>query len=83
MFIPTTYMTRFSGPGLVVDPLDLVRQRIVELQLEHRGLDDLIDSISHRADFDALAVRRLKKRRLQIRDLIIALQMQLVPDIPA
>ncbi len=76
-------MKPISGPERVVNPVELVRQQVVELQLEHRGLDDLIDSISHRSDFDELALRRLKKRRLQIRDMIIALQMQLVPDIPA
>lgn len=72
-----------TGSGPVVDPVDLLRQSIVELQLEHRGLDDLIDSISRHSQFDELALRRLKKRRLQIRDRILALQMQLVPDIPA
>ncbi|MGH1358429.1 MAG: YdcH family protein [Burkholderiaceae bacterium] len=63
--------------------VDLVRNRIIELQLEHRGLDALIDTNGPGGDFDDLALRRLKKRRLQIRDEILALQMQLVPDIPA
>ncbi len=72
-------MNEFPAPGRI----DLVRSRIIELQLEHRGLDALIDASSPTADFDDLALRRLKKRRLAIRDEIIALQMQLVPDIPA
>jgi len=72
-------MNEFPIPGRI----DLVRSRIIELQLEHRGLDTLIDGSSPSADFDDLALRRLKKRRLAIRDEIIALQMQLVPDIPA
>ena len=72
-------MTKFGSPGKI----DLVRNRIIELQLEHRGLDTLIDNNGTGTDFDDLALRRLKKRRLQIRDEILALQMQLVPDIPA
>lgn len=72
-------MSKFGKPGKV----DLIRSRIIELQLEHRGLDSLIDSNPTGGDFDDLALRRLKKRRLQIRDEILALQMQLVPDIPA
>ncbi len=72
-------MNEFGRPGRI----DLIRSRIIELQLEHRGLDTLIDSNLTGGDFDDLALRRLKKRRLQIRDEILALQMQLVPDIPA
>ena len=72
-------MKEFPAPGKI----DLVRSRIIELQLEHRGLDALIDASMPTPEFDDLALRRLKKRRLAIRDEIIALQMQLVPDIPA
>ena len=72
-------MIEFPAPGKI----DLVRNRIIELQLEHSGLNRLIDSNAPAGDFEDLALRRLKKRRLQIRDEIIALQMQLVPDIPA
>tara|TARA_R110002124_G_scaffold184139_1_gene351624 strand:+ start:448 stop:666 length:219 start_codon:yes stop_codon:yes gene_type:complete len=72
-------MKGFSKPGQI----DLVKSRIIELELEHRGLDSLIDANTAADGFDDLALRRLKKRRLQIRDEIIALKMGLVPDIPA
>ncbi len=62
---------------------DSIRQRIAELQLEHRGLDAMIDSIGLQSHFDELQLRRLKKRKLQIKDAIGLLQMQLVPDEPA
>lgn len=62
---------------------DSIRRRIVELELEHQGLDAMIDGVSLRGDFDELQLRRLKKRRLQIRDTIELLQMRLVPDVPA
>ena len=46
-------------------------------------LDAMIDAMASDTDFDELQLRRLKKRRLQIRDTISLLQMQLVPDVPA
>lgn len=60
-----------------------IRQRIAELQLEHRGLDAMIDTLGIQSHFDELQLRRLKKRKLQIKDAIGMLQMQLVPDEPA
>lgn len=60
-----------------------IKRRIAELQLEHRGLDAMIGLIVDPGSFDELQLRRLKKRKLQIKDTIFLLQMQLVPDIPA
>ncbi|VCU70302.1 hypothetical protein PIGHUM_02371 [Pigmentiphaga humi] len=60
-----------------------LNERIVELQTEHRDLDAAIDKLAVDPMVDELRLRRLKKRKLQIKDLIVALQMQLVPDIPA
>lgn len=60
-----------------------VKRRIAELQLEHRGLDAMITAVGDQTRFDELQLRRLKKRKLQIKDAINLLQMQLVPDIPA
>ncbi|WP_151447592.1 YdcH family protein [Lacisediminimonas profundi] len=62
---------------------DAVRRRIVELEVEHRDLDlaihTLIDSQTH----EELQIRRMKKRKLQLKDHITLLKMQLIPDIPA
>ena len=63
--------------------LEEIRRRIAELQLEHRGLDAMIEAIGQQTRFDELQLRRLKKRKLQIKDSITLLQMQLVPDQPA
>jgi hypothetical protein len=60
-----------------------VKRRIIELQVEHRDLDDAIARLADQAGVDELQLRRLKKRKLQIKDSIVQLQMQLVPDIPA
>ena len=63
--------------------VETIKHRIAELQLEHRGLDAMIDAIGQQPRFDELQLRRLKKRKLQIKDSIMLLQMQLVPDVPA
>lgn len=60
-----------------------IKRRIVELQVEHRDLDDAIARLAEQTGVDELTLRRLKKRKLQIKDAIMQLQMKLVPDIPA
>ena len=60
-----------------------IKRRIVELQVEHRDLDDAISRLAQESGVDELTLRRMKKRKLQIKDAIVQLQMQLVPDIPA
>lgn len=60
-----------------------IKQRIIELQIEHRDLDEAIDRMVVQPGADELKLRRLKKRKLQIKDSIALLQMQLVPDVPA
>lgn len=63
--------------------VDTIKRRIIELQVEHRDLDQVIDRLAGQPGTDELQLRRLKKRKLQIKDEIVLLQMQLVPDIPA
>jgi hypothetical protein len=60
-----------------------IKRRIVELQVEHRDLDQIIGMLISQPGFDQLQIRRLKKRKLQIKDSITLLQIQLEPDIPA
>jgi hypothetical protein len=60
-----------------------IKNRIVELEVEHRDLDSVIDLLSKSTQHEELQIRRLKKRRLQLKDHITLLRMQLVPDIPA
>ena len=60
-----------------------VRERLVELEVEHRDLDAAIDLLIQAGRIDDLQMRRFKKRKLQLKDQIIQLKMQLVPDIPA
>lgn len=60
-----------------------IHRRIVELEVEHRDLDAVIDVLSQDKRHEELQLRRLKKRKLQLKDNITLLKMQLIPDIPA
>ncbi|TFW24322.1 DUF465 domain-containing protein [Massilia arenosa] len=60
-----------------------IQRRLVELDVEHRDLDAVIDMLTRDPHHDQLQVRRLKKRKLQLKDHIMLLKMQLVPDVPA
>lgn len=64
-------------------PAEEIRRRIIELEVEHRDLDMVIDTLSREGTLEELQIRRLKKRKLQLKDHITLLKMQLVPDIPA
>jgi len=63
--------------------LEAIKARLEQLRSEHRDLDDAIARISEAAPFDTLQVQRLKKRKLVLKDLIIKLESQLVPNIIA
>ena len=57
--------------------------RLLELQSEHRDLDLAIALLMASPSGDELLVRRLKKRKLALRDRILALEKILTPDEPA
>ena len=60
-----------------------IKRRIGELNLEHRDLDRAIEALEQNPLHDELQLKRLKKRKLMLKDQIFMLQRQLVPDIPA
>lgn len=60
-----------------------VRAQLHELQVEHRDLDQVINHLIDSPPPEDLLIRRLKKRKLLLKDLIIQLEEMLVPDIPA
>ena len=59
------------------------QRRLIELRMEHADLDELIDRNALTLPADDLSLRRLKKRRLLLRDLIASLETQLDPREPA
>ena len=68
--------------GLDKDPAEIVRL-IAELREEHRDLDEAITRLSDDPAIDQLQLRRMKKRKLKLKDWIAFLESQLIPDIDA
>lgn len=60
-----------------------LREQIALLRTEHRDLDDQIATEEGSRTADQLLVRRLKKRKLALKDQITSLEDQLLPDIIA
>ena len=67
------------------DPAELSRmaRRVVEMRQEHRDLDAAIDRLATDIQADELALKRLKKRKLQLKDEITWIENALIPDEPA
>ena len=72
-------MTQTQDPG----ELAAMAQRVIELRLEHRDLDAAIARLQADIQADELTVKRLKKRKLQLKDCIARLESALIPDEPA
>lgn len=66
-----------------VDPEVALRARLATLKTEHRALDDWIAALLVAPFVDQLEVRRLKKRKLSLRDEIARLEDMITPDIIA
>ena len=58
-------------------------ERLRELRVSHRDLDYLIDRLQDDPMVDQLRIRRLKKRRLILKDMIHKLESELIPDMDA
>jgi hypothetical protein len=73
-----------SGPQDNVDR-ELFRniEKLRALRIEHRDLDDVIMRLSLAVHVDELQLKRLKKRKLNIKDQITKLESELIPDMNA
>ena len=60
-----------------------IQERIAQLRMEHRDLDQVITRLLADPAHDELQMRRLKRRKLLLKDQIALLERQLNPDIPA
>jgi len=84
-------MSRLPNPAVAAyhrrmqanDSPELLQARLQELCVEHRDLDEVIARLLENPPGDELMLRRLKKRKLQIKDRIAVIERMLEPDIPA
>ena len=65
------------------DDPEVIRSRLAELRQEHRDLDDVIRHVEESPAPDMFQLRRLKKRKLRLKDQIGRLEDMLLPDIIA
>ena len=71
-------MTEYSD-----EALSELRTRLEQLTAEHRDLDNVIDRLSSGLFVDQLQLKRLKRRKLRLKDQISRLQSELIPDLNA
>ena len=58
-------------------------ERLRQLRIEHRDLDDIISRLTMDFKVDEVQMKRLKKRKLLLKDQITRLESQLIPDLNA
>jgi hypothetical protein len=58
-------------------------EKLRALRIEHRDLDEVISRLSMDIHIDELQLKRLKKRKLALKDQILKLESQLIPDLNA
>ena len=58
-------------------------EKLRALRIEHRDLDEVISRLSMDIHIDELQLKRLKKRKLALKDQIMKLESQLIPDLNA
>jgi hypothetical protein len=71
------------SPTTMDQNLHSPQRRLIELRMEHADLNSLIDRAAEQMPLDDLALRRLKKRRLRLRDQISQLEAVVDPPEPA
>ncbi len=65
------------------EEIQQARYELVELKIEHRDLDHAIDLMLQNTYIDQLRLRRMKKRKLKLKDSIERLESMVIPDIDA
>ena len=63
--------------------VETLRTKLAALKSEHRDLDDVIARLIEHGPVDQLQMQRLKKRKLMLKDQILKIESELLPDIIA
>jgi hypothetical protein len=71
--------------NLLLDASEIedIKTQIEDMAIEHRDLDDAIRALEDAGSADHLRLRRLKKRKLYLKDSIQRLRSRLIPDLDA
>ena len=69
--------------SLTEEEIARIKILVEEIKLEHHDLDQIIERLACDPTFEELHIKRLKKRKLQLRDQLARLEDELIPDILA
>lgn len=75
--------TPYGGAPVQMPSDEILRLELEHLRHEHRDLDEAIAALDAQGRADPLRLKRLKKRKLQLKDRIAAIEDRLTPDIIA
>lgn len=68
---------------LTTDEIQALQSKLEEMKLEHRDLDDVVQHLVDSAYPDQLQLKRIKKRKLRLKDMIEQIESRLIPDLDA
>ncbi len=68
---------------MIDEEQEAIRRRLHALRMEHRDLDEVISRLAESPLVDQLQLRRLKKKKLALKDTIARLESRLIPDLDA
>lgn len=71
------------APELTDEEIAEIQKQLTELRLEHHDLDIIVERLIADGSVEELRIKRLKKRKLQLKDEITRLEDKLIPDILA
>ena len=72
-----------ESPAMEMTEIENYKRQLGELRVEHRDLDQVIIRLSEDPLVDELQLKRLKKRKLMLKDMITHLENKLIPDLNA
>jgi len=72
-----------DSPDFLMEDISELEERLAMLEREHKDLDDIIERLRNTPPIDFFQMKRLQKKKLQLKDLIQKVKNEIVPDIIA
>ena len=66
-----------------MEDIEELKEKLAELEREHKDLDEVIDRLRETPPIDFLQMKRLQKKKLQLKDMIQRIRSEIIPDIIA
>ena len=66
-----------------MEDINELKDKLADLEREHRGMDDEIDRLAQTQPVDLLQIQRMKKKKLFLKDQILKIRSDILPDIIA